>query len=99
MLFRSSGTTDPEERRALLLEHCGKVADVLDQRFLPGAGKREHPQVFANFRLREQVATTPLTVDLAEEMRSELLALRSILEKVTPTGGETPLDIDDSFVF
>lgn len=94
-----SGTTDPEERRALLLEHCGKVADVLDQRFLPGAGKREHPQVFANFRLREQVATTPLTVDLAEEMRSELLALRSILEKVTPAGGETPLDIDDSFVF
>lgn len=93
------GTADPEERRTLLLEYCAKVADVLDQRFLPGAGKREHPQVFANFRHREQVATTPLTIDLAAEMRSELLALRSILENVAPAGGETPLDIDDSFVF
>lgn len=94
-----SATTDPEGRRTLLLEYCAKVADVLDQRFLPGAGKRDDPRVFTNFRHREQVATTPLTIDLAEEMRSELLSLRSILEKVAPASGKTPLDIDDSLVF
>ncbi|MGP5253577.1 tubulin-like protein [Brachybacterium sp. JB7] len=95
-----SAATDPEERRTLLLDYCDRVAAVLDQRFLPGAGKKDHPQVFANFRHRSQVATTPLTIDLAEEMRAELLALRRTIESASPSGpGADPIDLDDSFVF
>jgi hypothetical protein len=93
------GLADPEERRAALLDYCAKVAEVLDQRFLPGPGKRDHPQVFANMKHRAQVATTPLTIDLAGEMRDELLALRAVIETVVPTGGDSPLDLDDSLVF
>jgi hypothetical protein len=48
---------------------------------------------------RAQVATTPLTIDLAGEMRDELLALRAVIETVVPTGGDSPLDLDDSLVF
>lgn len=94
-----AGLTDPEERRAALLDYCSKVAEVLDQRFLPGPGKRDHPQVFANMKHRSQVATTPLTIDLATEMREELLALHQVISTASPSGGDAPLDLDDSLVF
>src|SRR5699024_11673250 len=94
-----AGLTDPEERRAALLDYCSKVAEVLDQRFLPGPGKRDHPQVFANMKHRSHVATTPLTIDLAAEMREELLALHQLISTASPAGGDAPLDLDDSLVF
>ena len=48
---------------------------------------------------RSQVATTPLTIDLAAEMHEELLALHTVISTATPSGGDAPLDLDDSFVF
>lgn len=93
-------TPGPEARREALMSYCDKVAQVLEQRFLPGPGKSEHPQVFTNFRHREQVATTPLTVDLAWEMKEQLQKVRRLIETVTPSGTESTVpSIDDSIVF
>lgn len=92
--------TDPEERRAALLAHCDKIADFLDQRFLPGPGKSEDPRAFTNFRHREQVANAPLTVDLAREMREQLLALRDLIAKTAPaSAAPTAAGFDDDPVF
>lgn len=75
-----------EERRRLLLGFADAVLTDLDQNYLPGSGKADGPGHWTNYRRRELLATTPLTVDLAEEMHRELSAVREILAAVEPTG-------------
>ena len=64
---------------------------------LPGSGKADEPGHWTNYRRRELLATTPLTVDLAEEMHRELSAVREILAAVEPTGAVGGADAPGAF--
>ena len=57
-----------EERHRLLLGFADAVLTDLDQNYLPGPGKADEPGHWTNYHRRELLATTPLTVDLAEEI-------------------------------
>ena len=67
----------------------------LDSRYLPGAGKTDDARHFTNYTKRSQVATTPLSVDMAREMRDELAKVRSILTRVSPLSEDAPIEEDE----
>ena len=82
--------TTPEERREVLLAYCDSVLAYLDQHYLPGRGKKDEPGWFTNYRRRNLVEWTPLTVDLAQEMSEELMHVRNVLKTLKPAGTEGP---------
>ena len=79
----------PEERREVLLAYCDSVLAYLDEHYLPGRGKKDEPGWFTNYRKRDLVEWTPLTVDLAQEMSEELAQVRDTLKTLTPAGTTT----------
>ncbi|SPT52941.1 Uncharacterised protein [Actinomyces bovis] len=81
-----SVTTSAEERRTTLLAFVDAVCQDLETNYLPGPGKADEPGHWTNFRRRELVATAPLSIDLAQEMLTELKAVREVLAKITPAG-------------
>ena len=81
--------TTPEERREVLLAYCDSVLAYLDEHYLPGRGKKDEPGWFTNYRKRDLVEWTPLTVDLAQEMSEELAQVRDTLKTLTPAGTTT----------
>ena len=86
-----------EERRQLLLGFVDAVLTDLDQNYLPGPGKADGPGHWTNYRKRDLVLTTPLTVDLAEEMRHELSSVRDILAVVEPMNAAGAVDAPGAF--
>ena len=76
----------PQERRQRLLSFVDAVLADLDRNYLPGPGKADEPGHWTNYRKRDLIATTPLTVDLAAEMHHELTAVRQVLATVEPAG-------------
>ena len=76
----------PQERRQRLLSFADAVLADLDRNYLPGPGKADEPGHWTNYRKRDLIATTPLTVDLAAEMHHELGAVRQVLATVEPAG-------------
>lgn len=76
--------TTAEERREVLLGYCDSVLAYLDQHYLPGRGKKDEPGWFTNYRRRDLVEWTPLTVDLAQEMSEELMHVRNVLKTLKP---------------
>ena len=86
-----------EERRQLLLGFVDAVLTDLDQNYLPGPGKADGPGHWTNYRKRDLVLTTPLTVDLAEEMRHELSSVRDILVVVEPMNAAGAVDAPGAF--
>lgn len=85
-----SGATTPEERRKALLAFVDAVGRDLEANYLPGAGKQDEPGHWTNYRKRELVATTPLSVDLAAEMLEELKTVREVLASVPAAGAQAP---------
>ncbi|QPL04923.1 MULTISPECIES: tubulin-like doman-containing protein [Actinomyces] len=95
-----SACTSVEERRTELLAHCDKLLAYIDEHYLPGPGKRDESGWFTNYKKRELIETTPLTVDLAQEMHDELAKVRSDLAtlpahvtEATSTAGADPAPV------
>ncbi|MBO3724372.1 tubulin-like protein [Actinomyces bowdenii] len=76
---------DPESRRTAMLAYCDLVLGDLEQNYLPGPGKADAPGHFTNYRKRTLVETTPLTIDLAQEMHDELRGVRETIASAQPT--------------
>ena len=76
--------TDPELRREKLLSYCDVILGDLEQNYLPGPGKADEPGHFTNYRRRSLVETTPLTIDLAQDMHDELSHVRSVVASAPP---------------
>lgn len=89
------GLEAPEERRRALVGQCDVIVKDLDSKYLPGAGKTDDARHFTNYTRRSQVATTPLSVDMAREMRDELAKVRSILTRVSPLSEDAPIEEDE----
>ena len=75
---------DPELRREKLLSYCDVILGDLEQNYLPGPGKADQPGHFTNYRKRSLVETTPLTIDLAQDMHDELSRLRDVIASARP---------------
>ena len=93
------GLEDAEERRKKLLAQCDLILRDLDQKYLPGAGKADDAKHFTNYAKRVRVETTPLSVDLAQEMYDELVEVREILTRVEPSSGERSGDDADEIEY
>lgn len=76
--------TDPELRREKLLSYCDVILGDLEQNYLPGPGKADEPGHFTNYRRRSLVETTPLTIDLAQDMHDELSRVRGVVASAPP---------------
>ena len=89
------GLDDPQERREKLMGLCDAILRDLDSKYLPGPGKTDDAKHFTNYAKRSQVATTPLSVDLAREMHRELSQVRDILSRVEPLVDGAPADDEE----